>query len=82
MPFDQYLADARTRLAVERCRSILAEAARKLGTEAESRCPEVPWIDTVRLIPGCGEYPIITHRVVSNIITHDLAASRWHVSGS
>jgi uncharacterized protein with HEPN domain len=45
MSFDQYLADARTRLAVERCLSIVAEAARKLGTEAETRCPEIPWMD-------------------------------------
>jgi uncharacterized protein with HEPN domain len=70
-------------LAVERCLSILAEAARKLGAEAESRCPEVSWID-IRA-PGNRlrhEYPIITHRVVSSIVTDDLAALRWHVSGS
>jgi uncharacterized protein with HEPN domain len=44
MELDRFLADNRTRLAVERCLSIISEAARKLGSEAEARCPEIPWV--------------------------------------
>jgi uncharacterized protein with HEPN domain len=43
MEFDAFLADDRTRLVVERCLLIISEAARKLGSEAEQRCPEIPW---------------------------------------
>jgi uncharacterized protein with HEPN domain len=77
MPFDQYLADARTRLAVERCLSIVAEAARKLGTEAETRCPEIPWMD-IRALGNRlrHEYPSIRHRLIWKIITDDLPPLR------
>jgi uncharacterized protein with HEPN domain len=54
MSFDQYLADARTRLAVERCLSIIAEAARKLGTEAETRCPEFDGPTSGGAVTGSG----------------------------
>ena len=77
MSFDQYLADAQTRLAVDRCLSIIAEAARKLGTEAETRCPEIPWID-IRALGNRlrHEYPSIRHRVIWKTVTEDLAALR------
>ena len=77
MSFDQYLTDARTRLAVERCLSIIAEAARKLGTDADTRCPEIPWIDIRALgIRLRHDYPNIRHRVIWKIVTDDLAALR------
>jgi uncharacterized protein with HEPN domain len=77
MSFDQYLADARTRLAVERCLSIIAEAARKLGTEAEIRCPEIRWAD-IRALGNRlrHEYPSIRHRMIWKIVTEDLGALR------
>jgi uncharacterized protein with HEPN domain len=77
MSFDQYLTAARTRLAVERCLSIIAEAARKLGTDADTRCPEIPWID-IRALGNRlrHDYPSIRHRVIWKIVTDDLAAWR------
>jgi uncharacterized protein with HEPN domain len=77
MSFDQYLADSRTRLAVERCLSIVAEAARKLGTEAEARCPEIPWSD-IRALGNRlrHEYPSIRPRMIWKIVTDDLTALR------
>jgi uncharacterized protein with HEPN domain len=45
MGYDQFAADLRTRLAVERCLAIISEAAAKLGAEAERRCPGLPWAD-------------------------------------
>jgi uncharacterized protein with HEPN domain len=73
MSFDQYLADARTRLAVERCLSIGAEAARKLGAEAEARSPDIPWVD-IRALGNRlrHEYPRIGHRLIWKIVTEDL----------
>jgi uncharacterized protein with HEPN domain len=77
MSFDQYLTDVRTRLAIERCLSIIAEAARKLGTEAEIRCPEIRWID-IRALGNRlrHEYPNIRHRVIWKIVTEDIGALR------
>jgi uncharacterized protein with HEPN domain len=77
MSFDQYLADVRTRMAVERCLSIVAEAARKLGAEAETRCPEIRWID-IRALGNRlrHEYPSIRHRVIWKIVTEDLGVLR------
>jgi uncharacterized protein with HEPN domain len=43
MDFNQFLSDDRTPLAFERCLLIISEAARKLGSGAEGRCPEIPW---------------------------------------
>ena len=77
MSFDQYLADTRTRLAVERCLSIIAEAARKLGNEAETRCPEIPWID-IRALGNRlrHEYPTIKHRIIWKIVREEIATLR------
>jgi uncharacterized protein with HEPN domain len=41
----EYEADLRTVLAVERCLLIISEAAVKLGSEAESLMPKMPWED-------------------------------------
>jgi uncharacterized protein with HEPN domain len=64
-------------LAVERCLSIIAEAARKLGTEAETRCPEIPWAD-IRALGNRlrHEYPSIRHRVIWKIVTEEIGALR------
>jgi uncharacterized protein with HEPN domain len=77
MTFDQYVADARTRFAVERCLSIISEAARKLGIEAEASCPEIRWMD----IRGLGnhlrrEYLSIRQRVIWKIVTDNLQELR------
>ena len=65
MSFDRHVADVRTRMAVERCLSIVAEAVRKLGTEAEARCPEIPWGD-IRALGNRlrHEYPSIRQRMI------------------
>lgn len=77
MSFEQYVADSRTRLAVERCLSIVSEAARILGSEAEIRCPEIPWID-IRALGNRlrHEYPAIRQRILWKIVTEDLSALR------
>jgi uncharacterized protein with HEPN domain len=43
MTYEQFVADEKTRLAVERCLLIISEAAAKLGELAEEACPTVPW---------------------------------------
>lgn len=40
---EEFAADDRTRLAVERCVEIIGEAARHLSPEFASKHPEVPW---------------------------------------
>ena len=77
MSFDHYLADTRTRLAVERCLSIIAEAARKLENEAEIRCPEIPWID-IRALGNRlrHRYPTIKHRIIWKIVREEIATLR------
>ena len=77
MELEQFLADHRTRLAVERCLSIISEAARKLGSEAEALCPEIPW-DQVR---GLGnwlrhDYDQMDYSAIWETVTEDLRALR------
>jgi uncharacterized protein with HEPN domain len=77
MEIDQFLADDRTRLAVERCLSIISEAARKLGAEAEARCPEIPWGQ----VRGLGnwlrhDYDQIDYPAIWDSVTEDLRAVR------
>lgn len=59
MDRNSFAADLRTRLAVERCLLIIAEAAVKLGDLAEPLAPGVPW----RNVRGIG-----------NILRHDYDA--------
>ena len=40
-----FLADAKTLDAVERCLARISEAAIKLGADAERLCPQIPWRD-------------------------------------
>lgn len=77
MEFDQFLADDRTRMAVERCLLIIGEAARKLGSEAEARCPEIPWGQ----VRGMGnwlrhDYDRVDYAAIWETITEDLAVLR------
>ncbi|MGA7802556.1 MAG: HepT-like ribonuclease domain-containing protein [Gammaproteobacteria bacterium] len=43
LDFDQLLADARTRYAVERALEIVGEAARRVSSETMAGHPEIPW---------------------------------------
>lgn len=75
--FDEFLSDDRTRLAVERCLLIISEAARKLGSEAEARCPEIPW----HRVRGLGnwvrhDYDRMNYPAIWDTITEDLAVLR------
>jgi uncharacterized protein with HEPN domain len=77
MELDQFLADDRTRLAVERCLLIIREAGRKLGPEAEARCPEIPWGQ----VRGLGnwlrhDYDQMDYSAIWATVTEDLAALR------
>jgi hypothetical protein len=81
MSFNIWETHALDCLSSGACRSLPKPRA-NWGPKQKAGARRSPGSTSVRLIPGCGEYPIITHRVVSNIITDGLAASRWHVSGS
>jgi hypothetical protein len=66
-----------TRLAVERCLLIISEAARKLGPEAEARCPEIPW----SRVRGLGnwlrhDYDRMNYQAIWETVTQDLAVLR------
>jgi uncharacterized protein with HEPN domain len=49
LSLENFQADARTRLAVERSFEILGEAARRLSENFRTEHPEVPWKDIVAL---------------------------------
>jgi uncharacterized protein with HEPN domain len=46
---EQYLADEKTRRAVERCYTIMGEAVRRLGPELLRRCSQIPWREIARM---------------------------------
>ena len=48
MSFDQFKADDTIRRAVERSYAIISEAAARIGPEAETLAPDIPWIDIKR----------------------------------
>jgi uncharacterized protein with HEPN domain len=52
MDFEAFREDPKTVAAVERKLQIISEAAIRLGTEAERRCPGLPW----RNIRGIGNW--------------------------
>lgn len=54
--FERYLADRKTRNAVERNLEIIGEAARYVSEDARRRFPEIPWTSVIGL---------------RNIIAHD-----------
>ena len=41
--FDDILSDLMLRMAIERCLSIIGEAANHLSTELTDRYPQIPW---------------------------------------
>ncbi|HXJ42993.1 MAG TPA: HepT-like ribonuclease domain-containing protein [Bryobacteraceae bacterium] len=43
MDLQSFLEDPKTYDAVERCLERICEAAKKLGTNAEDACPNIPW---------------------------------------
>jgi uncharacterized protein with HEPN domain len=77
MAFEAFMADERTRLAVERCLLIISEAGRKLGPEVQALAPEIPW----HQVRGLGnwlrhDYDQIDHRMLWGAITNDLPKLR------
>ena len=52
MDFNEYLSDAKTQAAVERKMLVISEAAIRLGEDAESLYPAIPWRD----IRGIGNW--------------------------
>lgn len=48
MSYEAYQADAKTRLAVERCIEIIAEADRRLPTAIHASYSAIPWDDIER----------------------------------
>lgn len=72
-----FVADIKTRFAVERALLIIAEAATKLGAEAERAHPDVPWHE----IRGLGNrirhaYDQISPLVLWRTVALDLDALR------
>lgn len=72
-----FAADRKTRLAVERCLSILSEATVKLGSDAERVAPAAPWRD----IRGLGNhirhaYEMVNEDTLWDIIVGDLKPLR------
>lgn len=52
MDFEEFQGDSKTVAAVERKLQIISEAAIRLGSHAETRCPGLPWRD----IRGMGNW--------------------------
>ena len=77
MSFESFVADATIRRAVERAYAIISEAAVKLGDEAETLAPEIPWHD----VRGIGdrirhEYGNIDFQTLWTIRCDDLSPLR------
>lgn len=75
LTFEDYASDAKTRLAVERCVEIIAEAARRIPKTVQIRHPEIPWDD----IKGIGNilrhgYDKIDNRIIWGILGRHLTA--------
>ena len=75
MSYEGFQSDARTKLAVERCIEIIAEAARRLPTAVHEGYPAIPWDD----IKGIGNilrhgYDRIDDRIIWNVIERHLAS--------
>ena len=73
LEFDAFRADAKTMAAVERKLLVISEAAIRLGDEAETLCPGLPWRD----IRGIGnwlrhQYDAIDPEAVWRTVMDDL----------
>ena len=73
MTYEQFVADEKTRLAVERCLLIISEAAVKLGELAEEACPTVP-CPQIRRSGNVlrHDYDEIDHAIVWGVVTERL----------
>jgi uncharacterized protein with HEPN domain len=74
MSYEHFQADAKTRLAVERCIEIIAEAARRLPAKIQTEYPSVPWDD----IKGIGNilrhgYDRVDDRIIWTVIDRHVA---------
>jgi uncharacterized protein with HEPN domain len=72
--FDDYMADAMLRRAVERDVEIISEASRYIPEGLKARHPTIPW----RKVAGVGNvlrhgYKLIDDHETWDIVTHDLA---------
>ncbi|HXG78167.1 MAG TPA: HepT-like ribonuclease domain-containing protein [Methyloceanibacter sp.] len=73
LTYENFQADAKTRLAVERCIEIIAEAARRLPAAAQQIRPDIPWDD----IKGIGNvlrhgYDKVDDRIIWTVIRRHL----------
>ncbi len=73
MPEEKFSEDRKTVHATERCLMVISEAAIKLGPEAESLVPDMPWHN----IRGLGNvlrhaYDQVSTQLLWEIITVDL----------
>ncbi len=80
---EDYLADRKTRSAVERELQIISEAAIRLGGEADTLCPGPDWND----IRGMGNilrhvYHRVDDQIIWNAIQEDLPPMRKAVDGA
>jgi uncharacterized protein with HEPN domain len=71
--YEDYLADAMRRHAIERCLEIVSEASRHVPRAAKARHPEIAW----RGVADFGnvlrhDYPNVKDRRVWEIVTDDL----------
>lgn len=74
MTFASYQADAKTKLAVERCIEIIAEAARRLPQSVQATQPSIPWDD----IKGIGNvlrhgYDSVEDKIIWSVVERHLA---------
>jgi uncharacterized protein with HEPN domain len=81
--YDSYLADRKTRDAVERCLTRISEAASKLESSAEALIPDQPWSE----IRGIGniirhEYDSIDPLIIWNIVSRELDNLRTAVEAA
>ena len=73
MSYAEFQADAKTRLAVERCIEIIAEAVRRLPANVHELSPNIPWDD----IKGIGNilrhgYDKVDDRIIWAVIERHL----------
>lgn len=83
MTFDQYLADRKTRSAVERELLIVSEADIRLGPDAQTICPGPDWRD----IRGLGnklrhEYDGLNDELIWQTIQSDLLPLRLAIESA
>jgi uncharacterized protein with HEPN domain len=81
--YDSFVADRKTRDAVERCLARISEAASRLERSAEALIPDQPWSE----IRGIGniirhEYDSIDPLIIWNIVSRELDNLRTAVEAA